>query len=406
MQTRDDRLAAALQKAGMPPIPDEFSVVPSHQKIPRAILEEIDAFVQVFEHVTTRRAWQEIVTTVAPEIARHKRPEVCFFSAWDFHLPPGKPDSWQLIEFNDNGSGFLFAGLINRVFYELCGLEQDEAIVPPPESSVLADHVTSIVESEAKKFFGEWPPGLFLIVDDTESLRRGKFRQELFLLRDHFRGKGWRTEIGSPAETSWDGGQLRWQGQTVSFVVNRSTDFLWQAEIFSEMSAAYREGRVYVAPNPFTYATRSDKRLLEFLSLPHWDEKLGIQPGERAVLSVHVPETYLLHEDNVEDIARRKEEFCFKPIHGFAGRGLLASSQVGRSRLRRLLKKGQGYVAQKKVLKSFLMTQAEESSGLWTDLRVWAYRGKRFLLSGRASCRPDLLDLSPPGGWLPTYARR
>jgi hypothetical protein len=38
-------------------------------------------------------------------------------------------------------------------------------------------------------------------------------------------------------------------------------------------------------------------------------------------------------------------------------------------------------------------------------LRVWAYRGERFLLSGRASRRPDAVDLSPPGGWLPTYAR-
>jgi hypothetical protein len=41
---------------------------------------------------------------------------------------------------------------------------------------------------------------------------------------------------------------------------------------------------------------------------------------------------------------------------------------------------------------------------LWTDLRVWAYLGERFLLSGRASVRPDGIDLSPPGGWLATYA--
>jgi hypothetical protein len=41
---------------------------------------------------------------------------------------------------------------------------------------------------------------------------------------------------------------------------------------------------------------------------------------------------------------------------------------------------------------------------LWTDLRVWAYRDEIVLLSGRASRRPDRLDLEPPGGWLPTYA--
>ena len=71
----------------------------------------------------------------------------------------------------------------------------------------------------------------------------------------------------------------------MAFVINRSTDFFWEAEAFSPLREAYLEGKVYVAPNPFTYATRSDKRLLEFLSLPNWDQKLGILPDERTVLA-------------------------------------------------------------------------------------------------------------------------
>ena len=168
------------------------------------------------------------------------------------------------------------------------------------------------------------------------------------------------------------------------------------------MSAAYHDGSVYVAPNPFTYATRSDKRLLEFLSSPAWDAGLGIRSEERAVLSAHVPETHLVRPENVDDLVRRKEEFFFKPSHGFASHGLLTSSQVGRARLRRLIRKGEGYVAQRRAPKFRLETN--DGVCLWTDLRVWAYRGERFLLSGRASLHPDILDLSSPGGWLPTYA--
>jgi hypothetical protein len=112
-------------------------------------------------------------------------------------------------------------------------------------------------------------------------------------------------------------------------------------------------------------------------------------------------------EDNVKEITRRKDEFFFKPLYGFAGRGVLTSSHVGYARLHRLLKKGQGYVAQKKVPKPLLHAgELPDNTPLWTDLRVWAYRGERFLLSGRASRQPDLLDLTPPGGWLPTYAQR
>ncbi len=388
----------------MPEIPAQFSVVPFPHIIPHTTLAEIDAFIRLFDRVTTNPTWQQRVTADAPPIARRKRPEICFFTAWDFHLSPEQ--GWQLIECNDNGSGLLFAGLINRLFYELSDVGQGKTLEPPPAVSVFTEHVISMVRREAETFFGALPQGVLLILDDAESLQGGKFRQELFLLRDLFRAQGWQSAVGSPAETQWDGRHLRWDGQEVSFIVNRSTDFFWQAEVFAALRAAYQEGSIYVAPNPFTYATRSDKRLLEFLSLPGWDKELGILPEERAVLSAHVPATYRLREDNVEEIAQRKEEFFFKPLHGFAGRGVLTSVEVGRSRLRRLLKKGEGYIAQKRVPKPLLRGEGiPDSPVLWTDLRVWAYRGERFLMSGRASCRPDLLDLSPPGGWLPTYAQ-
>ena len=400
----EEKLFAALRSAGMPEVSQQFSVVPLAQEIPQAILERIGAFIRTFDRVTTRCSWQEIVTQSVPEIARLTRSEVCFFSAWDFHLPPDRPSDWQLIEFNDNGSGLFLAGLINSIFYEVADLAQQPHIQPPPTFSVLSEFIAGIIEEEARRFFGEFPQGLFLILDDAESLQRGKFQPELKLMRDLWRYRGWHTEIVSPSQISWNGRQLLWEGKEVSFVVNRSTDFFWQAEVFSALRSAYSSGRIYVAPNPFTYATRSDKRLLEFFSLGMCDRELGIQPQERIMLSAHVPETHLLREDNIETIAARKTEFFFKPLGGFAGRGLLVSSQVGRQRLRRLLKQGKNYVAQKRVAKSsVLFPGTSGSSSLWTDLRVWAWKGEPFLLSGRASCDREVLDLNPPGGWLPTY---
>lgn len=403
MQTQKEQLFAVLEEAGMPPVPDEFSVVPWYQAISPGILEEIQVFIRTFEDVTRRPSWQETVTAAAPEIARHPRPEVCFFSAWDFHLPPDQ--NWQMIEFNDNGSGLLFAGLINDRYYQIFDLSQQAALQPPPVYTELTERIIASVKQEVMAFFPRWPQGLFLILEDREALQRGKFRHELMLLRDLFRQQGWRAEMAAPGDMDWDGQQLCWKGQKVSFIVNRSTDFLWQAEVFSPLRAAYEAGQVYVAPNPFTYATRSDKRLMERLSLSDWDQALGIQPQERAILSAHIPETHWLRPENVEELARRKEEFIFKPAQGFAARGVLASTQVGRSRLRRLLKEGAGYVAQKKIPKSLLRGKEPENTRLWTDLRVWAYRGQILLLSGRASSRPDRLDLSPPGGWIPTYVR-
>ena len=94
------RFRTCLQRAGLPPIPDEFSVVPAAQTIRRDIIEDIETFIRVFDSVTTRASWVNRMLRELPPAG-----EVCFFSAWDFHIPPGSPKCWQLIEFNDNGSG-------------------------------------------------------------------------------------------------------------------------------------------------------------------------------------------------------------------------------------------------------------------------------------------------------------
>jgi hypothetical protein len=400
-----DRLAAALRAAGLPEVPERFSVTPLHQEIPAASLTAIDELIHAFERVTTRRRWQQATTRLEPEITRQIRREVCFFSAWDFHLPPEHPDEPLLIEFNDNGSGLLISAIVNHLYYGLAGLSARADLEPPPDTATFERRLLALIARELEEFFGGRPPGIGLVLDDPESLREGRFRRELILLRELLRGAGWEAELSAPHELEWDGRLLR-NGRTVSFVVNRSTDFHWRGADFAALRTAYRAGEVYVAPNPFTYATRSDKRLLELLSRPLRDAELGILAAERSVLAARVPETWLLRPENLDELARHKHELVFKPVHGFAGHGLLPSHQLGRSRLHRLLRGGTGYVAQRRVDKPRLRGPGEAPIDLWTDVRVWAYRGHRFQVSGRASRRPDRLDLSPPGGWLPTYARR
>ncbi len=394
---------AALTSSGMPKIPREFSVVPRAQMIPSGTLGEITDFVRLFDRVTTRVTWQKFVTNSVPEIARFERREVCFFTAWDFHLAPER--GWHLIECNDNGSGFLFAALINRLFYELSDLACDHTIEEPASLDAFTDQLSTFIEREIKEFFGSPLDGLILVLETRDTLGSGKFYREFVLLRDLLRSHGWRSEIGTPEDLQWDGNNLYYlDRQPVVFVINRSTDFFWEAEEFAPLREAYREGKVYVAPNPFTYATRSDKRLLEFLSLPNWDQELGIVPYERDILSAHIPPTYLLREENLDEIALNKTVFFFKPAHGFASHGVLTGSQVGKRRLRQLLTKGSAYVAQKAVPKPVLILENNDAKvSLWTDLRVWAYRGQRYLISGRASKERDLLDLTPPGGWIPSF---
>ena len=390
----------ALHAAGLPQVPNEFSVVPQHQIIPRAILTEISEFIRVFDRVTGRKAWQAATFRHAPAIAHLWRSEVCFFSAWDFHLPP-EGGCW-LIEFNDNGSGFLFAAIINALYYESAGLAGEALIRAPLSLAAFELHIADLVKRE-EACFSEHPGDVVLVLEDADALQKGKFRRELELLIELLRRHGFNAALASPADLRFDGRRALFNEQAVGFIINRSTDFFWAGQEFSSLRSAYQHGSVYVAPNPFTYATRSDKGLLEWLSRPDWDKDLGIEPGERRILRKHLPETHVVRTENLDELTRRKQDFAFKPLHGFAGRGLLSSAAIGRTRLRRLVAHDHGYVAQRWVPKPCLQING---APIWTDLRVWAYRGEIFNLSGRASRLPDRMDLAPPGGWLPTYAGR
>ena len=401
-----DVLFARLTEAGLPPVPSEFSVVPAHQTIPRELMEGIEQFIGVFDTVTTRSQWQRMARAEIAQFAGRAPAEICFFSAWDVHVPPEAPDTWKLIEFNDNGSGFMFASLINRLYYEIADLEETGSVEPPPSIDRFAQRIADNVETEAREFFGRLPDGLFMILDDADSLSRGKFRNEHELLVKVLEARGLRCAVGTPAELSGNAAELRFGKQAVSFVINRSTDFYWRADAFAPLRAAWRAGNVYAAPNPLTYATRSDKQLLALLCDSRRDPELGIEPSERAVLDAHVPETRLLSPNNLHELAERKHELVFKPAHGFAGRGVLRGEQVGEKRLQRLLGAGHHYVAQRYVPKSSLASPNGTSTQLSVDLRIWAYRGVRLLLSGRASTDASRLALRPPGGWVPTYCTR
>jgi len=193
-----DRFFAALTAAGMPPVPGDFSVVPHQQSIPATTLDDIAHFIRVFDQVTTRQAWQAAVRRDAPAIAQLSRAETCFFSAWDFHLPSAG-GCW-LIEFNDNGSGFLFAAMINALYYEMADPDERRSVAAPSDIRAFTAHLIDMAIGEATEFFNGQPDGLFLVLDDADTLQTGKFRRELELLCDLFRSQGWQAELGSPAE--------------------------------------------------------------------------------------------------------------------------------------------------------------------------------------------------------------
>lgn len=69
-------------------------------------------------------------------------------------------------------------------------MDERNPVEPPPDFASFAGRIAAMVANEATQWFGRFPHGLFLILDDAESLRSGRFRDELFLLRDLFHQQG------------------------------------------------------------------------------------------------------------------------------------------------------------------------------------------------------------------------
>ena len=120
------------------------------------------------------------------------------------------------------------------------------------------------------------------------------------MLRDLLSACGHAAGTARATELVRDEQKLLFEGRPVAFVINRSTDFFWRSDEFAAIRDVYAAESVYIAPNPHSYATRSDKRLLEWLSSPIHDAELGITEEERRVLNAHVPETHVLRPENVE----------------------------------------------------------------------------------------------------------
>ena len=155
-----------------------------------------------------------------------ERPEVCFFSAWDFHLPPEGP--WQVIEFNDNGSGLMYSDSSTNpstTCWSRPGRRHLKRRQRPPNSDGASSRWFA---GKQKRFSAPCPRVCFSSSTKPEALERGKFGAEMEMLRELFREEGWPSEVGSTADLRWDGERLWHDGEPVSFIVNRSTDFSWR----------------------------------------------------------------------------------------------------------------------------------------------------------------------------------
>jgi len=306
----------------------------------------------------------------------------------------------QLIEVNTNAGGAFLVGELHRacdkIISPCCGFQSVDDNL---------QNLYSLIDSEWRSAGREGKPKMVAIVDDSPATQY--LYPDMLIAKDYFEEQGINTIVADVSSLDFSGSTLTCDGIEVDFVYNRCTDFALSAKRCRALKDAALSGAAVVAPNPLHHALYANKRnLLEFRD----NEKLlsyGLTAAQRAHLSQHVPESWLLTEDNAEELHASRKTLFFKPVDGYGSKAVYRGDKITRRVWNELLdavRRGEGYLAQKTIApqKRAIVTKGRREQ-LKYDVRVYTAGGAPLLTVARAYQGQTTNFRSAGGGFAPVY---
>lgn len=311
---------------------------------------------------------------------------------YDFHLTDTGP---KLIEINTNAGGAFLTACLGEAWQHL-----DLSRIPlTPNRGTLLD-----------MFSEEWrlaragneaiPPGWVLIVDENPPSQY--LYPEFVLCQSWLRHLGWKVAITDPATLSWDGGTLRWQGDPVSMVYNRLTDFSLSNAVNAPLLAAYLAGAAVLTPHPYLHARYADKSHLVRLADAEGLSRLGFEATKTEVIRCLLLPAERVSPANAETLWASRKNCFFKPLAGYGSKAAYRGDKLTRRVFEDILA-GQ-YIAQtiapppERVVK-----HAGENVRLKFDLRAYTYRGQILGTVARLYQGQTTNFRTSGGGFAPVY---
>ena len=362
--------------------------------VAEAHLQFMADLIAVIERVVALSPWRERVFVHAPEIARYSPRAAGVFLGYDFHLGADGP---RLIEINTNAGGALLNAKLLRAQRACC---TQLASRPAVEVTAESDFVAMFLE-EWRLARGDRPLTRIAIVDEAPA---GQFlAPEFELFRQLFETSGISAVVADPGELSFDGRNLRFDGQIVDLVYNRLTDFSLDHAQNIALRAAYLADAVVLTPHPQAHALFADKRNLVALTDEAWLEKIGVCEVDRRLLMTGIPRTEEVREANAQTFWATRKQWFFKPAAGYGSKATYRGDKLT-TRVFAEISRG-GYIAQSLVTPSerrLLVDGVEQDLKL--DLRNYVYQGDVQLVSARLYQGQTTNFRTPGGGFAAVFA--
>lgn len=358
------------------------------------VVDQMRLAVQVLERVMALPAYQAQALARAPAIARHEFGPLGMFMGYDFHLGAQGP---RLIEVNTNAGGALLNAALARAQQSCCEA-MNWAFKPAPALAGLEDALFEMFTREWRCQRGDTSMGLVAIVDDDPTAQY--LAPEFELCRQMLQQRGLDARIVAPETLEWHGGKLLVDGNVVSMVYNRLTDFYLAEPAHGALKSAYEAGAVVMSPHPRAHALHAEKRNLVALSDATLQASWGVSEADRALLAAVVPQTVQVTPDRSDELWAQRRQWFFKPESGYGGKAVYRGDKLTR-RVWQDITAG-GFVAQAMVPPSERLI---EVGGVQTDLkfdiRAYAYAGQVQLLAARMYTGQTTNFRTTGGGFAP-----
>ncbi len=292
------------------------------------------------------RALEESVRALYREAyAGHEGDAHALVTGYDFHITPDGP---RLIEINANAGG-LFALIEHPRIAAHERTRVKHAFIQACEQSLLSGHVTA---------------GTIAIVDEYPETQF--LYPEFLAMASVLRDAGHQVLIADTRELCYDPAKgLVYKDTPIGAVYLRDTDFLLEASRTQAIRAAMHAGQVLVTPHPDEHRLLSDKQRLCTFS-------------DSSVLR-----SVLVSEENKKELWEERNRYVFKPIGGYASKGVYRGDKISRVRFE-TLDSDVAYIAQERADASYVTVPTTLGMrDMKYDIRAYAYRDQLYLLGAR-----------------------
>lgn len=291
--------------------------------------------------------------------------------SYDVHPSPEGP---VLIEVNTNAGGVLTAIEAARLGNDCCADLQQNLL----EARLLALFQRDLLGPDREQ------TGVVAIVDDQ--LEAQALLAEMQALAELIRPHAMDVRVLDAADLAYREGRLRHGDDAIDRVYWRSTDFLLAEPAHADVCRAVREGTTVIAPSPEAYEAIANKqRFVE------WSAQTELSRDEETGMVLRIAETLPMAARNTSDWYAARRDWVFKPISGYASRGVYVGKSISRRKLEEL--PAADYLAQRYAPHPVIDRDGRE----WKyDVRFFADRGQVIGAAARVF-HGQVVGLREPG---------